>query len=125
MSNILPIEMDQGSSLSHTFTLKDEAGAAFDLTAVGWDVRLQVRKTYGATSALINCTLANSKVAITNAAGGVITLNLLPADTTSIKFNSLDDDTLECVYDLELQSPIGKVYKPARGTFTLNREVTR
>ena len=91
----------------------------------GYDARLQVRKAYGASSTEINCTLANSKLVLTNAAGGVLTLELSPSDTSSIRFASANDDTLECVYDLELVSPSGRVYKPARGTFTIKREVTR
>lgn len=123
MSNLLNITMDQGSTQPFIFTIKDENNAVVNLA--GYDFRLQVRRTYGDTSALVNCTLANGKLAITNAAGGVVTLTLAPGDTSGIRFNSADDDTLECVYDLELVTPTGKVAKPARGTFTLNREVTR
>ena len=123
MSNTLNIPMDQGSSLTYTFTLTDTGNSPFNLT--GCDARLQVRKTFGATAIEINATLSNSKLVITNATGGVLTFNLVPADTTGIRFNNKDDDTLECVYDLEVQTAAGRVYKPARGTFTLNREVTR
>lgn len=123
MSNSYDISFDQGSSLSVVFTLQTVAQTAFNLT--GYDVRLQVRRSYGATSPEINCTLANGKVALTDAVNGVITLNLAPSDTSSIKFNDKEDDTLDCVYDLEIQSPGGAVYKPVKGAFVLNREVTR
>jgi hypothetical protein len=123
MSNIINLVADQGSSLTQTFTLKDVDGLAFNLT--GFDARLQVRKTYGATAAEINATLANSKLALTNAVGGVLTWTISPSDTTGIRFNEKDDDSLELVFDLEVISAAGKVYKPARGTITLNREVTR
>lgn len=124
MSTTLNITADQGSSLSYVFTLKDTGNSPFDLT--DYDARLQVRRTFGDTAILVNCTLANSKLVKTNAAGGVLTLGIAPADTTGIRFNNKDDDTLEAVYDLEIQSnTTGKVHKPARGTFTLNREVTR
>jgi hypothetical protein len=123
MSNTLDITMDQGSSLSYTFTLQGTSGSAFDLT--GYDARLQVRKSYGDSAVQVNCTLANSKLVLTDASGGLLSLKLAPADTSSIRFPAKDDDTLTCVYDLELQSPAGTVYKPARGAFTLNREVTR
>lgn len=120
-SNTLDITTDQGSTLNYVFTLVDVANNPFDLT--GCDVRLQVRQTYGATNILINCTLANSKVVVTMP--NIITLALLPADTSSIRFLNKDDDTLDCVYDLEVQNLAGNVYKPARGSFTINREVTR
>jgi hypothetical protein len=123
MSNALNITMDQGSTLSYSFTLQDQASAAFNLT--GFDARLQVRTSYGATAVAINCTLANGRLVLTNPTSGVLTLILAPADTSSILFAAKDDDSLECVYDLEIQSPTGTVYKPAKGTFTFNREVTR
>lgn len=123
MSNIRNLVCDQGSTFTFIFNLKNDVGAAFNLT--GYDARLQVRRTYGDTSTLINATLANSKLVLTNAVGGILTLTLAPSDTSSIRFNGVGDETLECVYDLEIQSSLGQVAKPARGTFTLNREVTR
>ena len=123
MSNILNISADQGSTLVYTFTLKDQTNAALNLT--GYDARMQLRKTYGATAVDLNCTLANGKLAITNAASGVLVLSLSPSDTSSIRFASVNDDELSCVYDLEIVSGSGAVYKAARGTFTLSREVTR
>lgn len=122
MSNTLNLAVDQGSSLTYLFNVQDSTAAPFDLT--GYDARLQVRKTYG-SPAEINCTLANSKLVLTNALEGKLTLNLAPSDTSGIKYAAATDDSLECVYDLEIQSPTGKVYKPAKGTFTISREVTR
>lgn len=122
MSNVLNISMDQGSTLEYTFTLQNMDLTPFVLT--GFDARLQVRKTYGG-NAVISATLANTKLEILSAAGGTMKLVLQPSDTSGITFANRDDDSLECVYDLEIISPASKVYKPARGTFTLNREVTR
>lgn len=124
MSNQLDIAMDQGSSLKYTFTLQAEGGAPFDIT--GYDARLQIRRSYGATgTAPISATLANNKIVLTDPANGVLELRLSPADTSGIAFASKEDESFEMVYDLEIQSPSSKVYKPARGTFTLAREVTR
>lgn len=122
MSNIKNIAVDQGSSDPFTFTLTNVDGSKFDLN--GFDARLQVRRSYGDTTVLINCTLANSKL-IMDVSAGTVVWNITPTDTSSIRFNNKDDDTLECVYDLEIVSPASKVYKPAKGTFTINREVTR
>ena len=118
--NTLNITTDQGSSLTYTFTLVDSTNAPFVL--IGYDARLQIRRTYGSSIVLANCTLANSKLAL---GSNTVVLTLAPTDTTAIQFNSKDDNSLDCVYDLEIVSPTGKTYKPARGTFTLNREVTR
>jgi hypothetical protein len=120
MSNTKNITVDQGSSYTYIFTLMDVASYPFDLT--GYDARLQVRRTYGDTGILLTATVVNGKLVIgTN----TVTLNLEPDDTSSIRFTNKDDDILEAVYDLEIVSSAGKVYKPARGLFTLNREITR
>ena len=121
--NTVNITLDQGSSLELVLTVQDNSEQPIDLTDL--DCRFQVRRTFGATSTLINGTLANGKLTKTDATNGILTLALAPADTSAIRFNEVEDDTLECVWDLELQDLDGKVYKPARGTFTLNREVTR
>ncbi len=123
MSNQLNINIDQGSTLNFQFNLQDPAGDPYNLT--GYEARLQVRRSFGATAVEINCTLQNGKLVLTNAAEGALTLVLAPSDTSSIRFNNKEDDTLDCVYDLEVQSPSGRVYKPAKGSFTISREVTR
>ncbi len=122
MNNVLNITCDQDSTLEYTFTLQNTDLTPFVLT--GFDARLQVRKTYGG-NAVINATLSNTKLEIVDVFIGTLRLVLLPADTSGTSFANHDDDSLECVYDLEIISPDSKVYKPARGTFTLNREVTR
>jgi hypothetical protein len=123
-NNTLDISMDQGSSLTHIFNIKNADLSAFDLT--DFDARLQVRRSYGATTTEINGTLANSKLVKVSAINGTLSLVLTPADTSGIKFVNKDDETLDCVYDLEIQNTIsGKVYKPAKGAFVISREVTR
>lgn len=120
MSNIANLEVDQGSTYIYTFTLTDVDNQPFDLT--GFTARLQVRATYGATSVLIDATTVNGKLIINN---NSIVFNLLPSDTSGIKFEAKDDDSLICLFDLEIISPTGSVYKPAKGTFTIMREITR
>lgn len=123
MNNNLDIEMMQGSSLTYNFKLKQENGEPYVLTDI--DARLQVRASYGATTPLINCTLANGKLVLTSAALGILSLVLAPEDTSPIRFAQKDDESFKMVYDLEIVSPSAKVYKPATGTLTINREVTR
>lgn len=120
--NIRNITMDQGSTYSYTWTLTDKNNAVFDLT--GYDARLQVRANYGSTSTLINATLPNGKLSIDTVAG-TVTLRLTPTDTSSIRFPAINDDTFDCVYDLEIISFAGEVAKPSKGTFTISREITR
>ena len=122
---IRPIVMNQGDSLTRVITIYTDTAKTVPLNLTGYLVRAQVRRSYGATTVLINCTLANGKVALTNAAGGVISLILVPDDTASIRFNSVEDAETELVYDIEVESPGGQIFKAAKGTFTLMREVTR
>lgn len=120
MSNVKNITIDQGSSFTYTFTLTDVTNDPFDVTA--YDARLMVRRSYGDTAVLMNATVTNGKLVIST---NTVAWNISPDDTSLIKFNSKDDDTLECVYDLEVISPLSKVYKAAKGTLTIYREVSR
>ena len=123
MSNQLDIEVKQGTTLQVSFPIEQSAGVPFNLT--GYDARLQIRRSFGEASTLLNATLSNGKLVLTSPADGVVSLVLAPSDTSSIRFADRDDETLDCVYDLELISPTGSVYSPVRGTLTLVREVTR
>jgi len=123
MSNQLNISMDQGSSLDYRFTIKSASGAAYNL--IGHNAQLQVRRSYGDVATVLDCTQGNGRLIYTDAANGQMVLTLSPTDTSSIRFNSRDDDALECVYDLEITRPDGRVFKPAKGVFTFYREVTR
>lgn len=117
------IYLDQGTSFEHTFTFTFNE-VPVDLT--GFDARLQVRKTYGSTTAWFNGTLANTKLSMVDASGGVLKITFAPTDTSSIRFASVDDSTLDNVFDLELiEIATTKVYRPVKGTLILMREVTR
>lgn len=116
------LTVDQGSTFEHTFTFTVN-GEPYDIT--GFDARMQIRRTYGDTSTVWNGTLANGKLVMVDTAAGKLKIVFAPNDFTSTRFNEKDDDTLECVFDLELIDLGGRVRKPARGTVTIYREVTR
>lgn len=120
MSNIKNFEVEQGTSFTITFALTDTELVAFDLT--GYTAQLQIRRSYGNTSTLVDATTENGKL---NISAGSVLFYVVPADTENIKFNDVEDESLECVYDLKIFSPIGKEYKPAKGSFTIMRTVTR
>lgn len=120
MSNILNIEVDQGCDYTFTFNFLASDNSVIDTS--GYDARLQVRRSYGNTSWLINATLMNGKLVMNS---GFAVWNLSAADTTAIRFADKEAETEEFVYDLEIISPLGQVFKPARGTLIINREVTR
>lgn len=119
------IEMHQGNTLIINFELRDQADLPLDMT--GYDLRLQVRQTYASTSTLINCTLANGKLAWISQTEGTFKLNLAPVDTTALRFSAESPDVLDAVFDLEVTSPNAALgtFKPWYGNFTILREVTR
>lgn len=125
-SAIKNITIQQGSTVEVPFQALRNL-APIDLT--NYLVRLQVRRFIGDSTVLINATQANSKLIWTDHLTGQFKLSLVPADTSSagngkIRFSN-DEDVLDCVYDLELESPIGVVFPLCRGAFNINREVTR
>ena len=113
--------IEQGQSVEVPFAVTRN-NLALDLT--GYDLRLQVRRTYADTSTLVNCTLANGKLVWLTQNQGTFKLVLVPTDTASIRFKA-GEDSIDGVYDLELVSPNATVYKACKGSFTINREVTR
>lgn len=124
-TNVLNFSLDQGSNLDVVFTCRDQTNTLINLT--GYDARVQVRPTYG-SAAFINGTLANSKLVVTNAVGGVLTWKIAASDTagsSGLKWTSPTEEFVDVVYDVELITPTGAVYKPARGVVTIYREVTR
>lgn len=119
------IIMEQGATVEIPFAITQN-NIAVDLT--GYIVRMQVRRNYGDTVVLINCTLANNKLEWIDQIAGRFKLNLAPSDTNAsngrIRFVGSEEE-LECVYDLELEDTLGRVYKGCRGNFIITREVTR
>lgn len=113
--------IDQGSTSTVDFIIT-ENGLPFDLT--GFSADLMARKSYGAGTTVINASTTNNKLSV-DIPNGKIVMTLVPADTTSITFASVNDESVDVVYDLEIKNLAGQVYKPARGTITINREITR
>ena len=122
MSNVLNITVDQGTNKPYTFNLFDKNNAPYNLA--GFDARLMVRKAYGDAVPQISATVANGMLYV-DPTFGTVAWNIDPADTSSIRFDNPNDDTLDCVYDLQIISSDGKVYRVAAGTLTINRAVTR
>lgn len=119
------ITIEQGTTVEIPFAVT-RASVAVDLT--GYLLRLQVRRRLSDTVVLINCTQANGKLVWVDQVAGEFKLLLTPADTNAsngkIRFG-LEEDVLDCVYDLELESAAGVVFKGCRGAFEILREVTR
>lgn len=86
-----------------------------------WTCRAQVRSSYDAPTAVLTLSIDNGKITRTPGNASFL-LQLLPADTSALRFTGKQ---LDCVYDVEVVDPDGKVTRIAEGKFTILREVTR
>lgn len=112
---------------THDITI--EVGATFELTAVykvagvvqditGWDARMQVRKRQKSTDALLDWDVTGGQITIDGANGAVI----ISVDAVSAGVTTLPPYG---VYDLEIESPAGKVIRLLKGDVDFQGEVTR
>lgn len=119
--------MDQGKSFEIPFAVT-RGDAPLDMT--GYTLRAQFRKSASNSDVVINCTMANGKVAFVDVIGGTFVLRLLPTDTSyagnpKVTFTKDSPDELDLVYDIEAETATGIVYPICKGTLTIYREVTR
>lgn len=127
----------QGETFSFTYTKRDAAGAAVDLT--GYSARMAIRDRVGGS---LEAYLSSTG----DAAGGIITLGdaagtVVPAMTAtqsaalantlatlSVLIADEEPDGLKpaetFVYDLELTSPAGVVTRELEGHVVVHRRVT-
>ncbi len=119
------IVVDQGSTVVITWELRNADNSPLDMT--GYNLRMQVREDYAATTTLINCTLANGKLEWVDRSAGTFKLILSPSDTSVIRFPRETPDRIDAVYDMEIEAPTTPpgTQKPWYGTFSIRREVTR
>lgn len=82
------IQIDQGSTFSHNFVLKDASNTVIDIS--GYSSRGQIRAEYTDANADINLTTL-----ITDAANGVVNISLTSAQTKDLTAQRY-------VYDVEL-----------------------
>lgn len=112
---------------THDITI--EIGASFEMTAIykiagvvqditGWDARMQVRQRQKSTSALLDWDVAGGEITIDGANGAVI----ISVDAVSAGATTLPPYG---VYDLEIESPAGKVVRLLQGDVDFSGEVTR
>lgn len=109
------IVIEIGATFFLNVTWKDSNDDPIDLT--NYDARMQVRKKYSSTTALIEATTGNGKITLGGALGTIL-IELEPADSEDItdKYG---------VYDLELINPSSQVYRILKGVVTFDPEVTR
>lgn len=105
----------QGASYLHDFIYKDaDTDAIIDLTS--YTARMQIRETLASATAVYEGT-TDDDITIDGSAGKV-SLEIPPATTAAWTWT-------RGVYDLEVISPEGRVYRIAEGTVRVKQEVTR
>lgn len=114
IAGIYNINCEQGSTFTRTFTITQSDGTVYDLT--GFSARLQIRKDYDSASLIHSATVANGGITMSIPFGEIHVD--IPASTTATF-------TRDGVYDLEIFTTSGTVYKVVKGRFNLAREVTR
>ena len=106
--------MYQGASFDYTFTWKID-DTPVDLS--GYTARMQARRRADSLTAALTLTTENGGITLGGSAGTI----LIEADAETTA--GIDD--AEYVYDLELETSGGEVYRLLQGTFTVSPEVTR
>ena len=102
--------LEQGATFARTLTVK-ENNSAMDLT--GYSVASKMRSTHDSSTVVgtFTCT-------ISNASGGVITMQMTNSTTAAIEEGVY-------AYDIEITSGAGTVTRLMEGNITVNPEVTR
>jgi hypothetical protein len=89
----------------------------------GYTFEMNVAPDY-ATTPIITASSGNGKITITNGAGGLAQITLIPSDTATINFGTnAQSSTYEGVYDVYQTDNIGNDTRLYYGTFIINREV--
>jgi tRNA threonylcarbamoyladenosine modification (KEOPS) complex Pcc1 subunit len=104
----------QGATFQKVITWKSD-GTLVNLSA--FTARMQIRATSEASTALIELTTENGRIALGGAAG-TITLTISATDTAALTAG-------RGVYDLELVAANGTVTRLLQGVVTISRNITR
>lgn len=119
MAAIHNITIDQGSDYVLDLTLWQDDSKTIPVDLTDCTSEMMVRRDYDKPPVIVAST-TNGKISLTALTGKVV-IQLLPSDTSSIRFAG---ESLDCVYDLEITYP-GKVKRELQGTCVITREVTR
>lgn len=116
MSDIQKVNLtiEQGTTFRYKFAWVDAKKRAINLT--GFTARMQIKAAITDSAFLVELTTANSKLAISEPTG-IVSLYLSDAETTAFTWS-------KGVYDIELISPTGDVYRMVSGSVTVSKEVT-
>lgn len=114
IAGVYNFTIDQGATFSRQLTLKDASDDPMNLT--GYTARMQIRPEIESDEVMVELTTTNGRIALGGVAG-TVTLTISATVTATID--------KEGVYDLELVTPAGEVYRALKGKVRLEPEVTR
>lgn len=107
--------IEQGADFVLPIIWQDATEAPLNLA--GYTARMQARATVTSPIVLIDASTTNSLITITPATG-TVTISIPAAQTAQFGWSN-------AVYDLELVSASGFVYRLLEGAITVVKEVTR
>ncbi len=107
--------IEQGIDWTKQITWKD-SNSVYIITS-GYTADMQVRARKDSSAILLELSTTNSGITVTGASG-LFTLSLTAAETRALNFDT-------GVYDFEVTSAAGIVYRLLEGNVTLSKEVTR
>lgn len=109
---------------SKNYDLSIDAGQTYSLAITventnltGYSARCQFRRNISSSTVVYDGTTVNGKIVLTDAANGVLTLNLTDTETSALSGIY--------VYDLEIVSGSGQVTRILQGSVVISPEVTR
>jgi PIN domain nuclease of toxin-antitoxin system len=107
--------INQGATFRHRFAWRDKNGRPIDVT--GFTARMQIRADAAASAALVTLTTENGGIALGGKAG-TVALYLNDTNTSAITWN-------KGVYDIQLVSPSGDVFRMVGGIVTVSAATTK
>ena len=107
--------IEQGINWNPTITWKD-SNSVYIITS-GYTADMQVRAGRNSSAILVELSTSNGRITVTGASG-LFSLSLTAAETRALDFDT-------GVYDFEVTSAAGIVYRLLEGNVTLSKEVTR
>lgn len=114
IAGIYNFTIDQGATFARHITIKSADGTLYNLT--NYSARMQIRREVADSSILINLTTENGGLTLGETDG---TVDIYISDEATGTL------TRDGVYDLEIVSDAGEVFRVIQGIVRLNLEVTR
>lgn len=108
------ITIEQGATWQRNIVWKDSTGTPIDIT--GYSARMQIRTRKSSTSTLLS--IDQDDYISVGTTDGLLEISIPASVTAALDFRG-------AVYDIEIESPSGTVYRLLEGTAELSKEVTR